>query len=132
MKRILIVDDDIKITSYLNDDLKSSFGFEVLWLVSADDVIKTLTGSKFDAMILDIMMPIPEEWSFDETRRSMDGLSTGLILLEKIRALFPKLPIVIYSAKKVTVTDKYVVTLNKPEISFEIVEQLNKLMSNAK
>lgn len=131
MKRILIVDDDKKTLSYLKEDLIKSYQFDVTYLESVDNVLLTLKGSRYDAVILDIMMPVSEKWSRDEQTNSEKGLSTGLILLKQIRAQFPKIPIVIYTAKKnLSVMDQYTVTLMKPEFNKVIVEHLNKLISH--
>jgi len=132
MKRILIIDDDAKLTKPLVSDLNATHGLEVVWLETAYDIVKTLKGSTFDAVILDIMMPIPEDWSSDEQRRSEQGLSTGIVLFYKIRKDQPKLPILIYSAKKVLIQDKFTIVLTKPEFPEVIVENLEKLMSYEK
>jgi len=130
MKKILLVDDDTKAMSYLIDDLKNTYHFDVEWLKDAGKVLDTLNGSLFNAIILDIMMPIPQNWSTDEQKRAESGLSTGLILCEKIRAQFPTIPIVIYSAKRVSIVDKYTSILRKPVLNSEAVEHLNNLMND--
>ena len=130
INKILIVDDDVKMPSYLKNDLQKSYAFDVVRLETALEVLNTLNGSIFDAIILDIMMPIPKGWSQDQERRAESGLSTGLILYEQIRMAYPLLPIVIYSAKNITVKDKHTCILRKPELTSEIVEQLYKLMEN--
>jgi CheY-like chemotaxis protein len=128
MKKILLVDDDIKTMRSLVEDLQITYGFEVVHLGIIDNVIEVLNGSRFDIMILDIMMPIPSGWSFDEIRRSSEGISTGEVLYEKIRNTFPELPILIYSAKEVKpFIDKKTIILRKPELPSEIVNRINKL-----
>jgi len=82
-------------------------------------------------MILDIMMPIPSNWTFDEVRRSSEGMSTGEVLYEKIRRAFPELPILIYSAKEVKpFNDKKTLILRKPELPSEIVNRIIKLIGH--
>ena len=131
MKKILLIDDDIKTMRSLVDDLMYTHGFEVVHLETCDNVIETLNSSRFDIMILDIMMPIPSNWTLDEERRSKEGLSTGEVLYEKIRKVFPELPILIYSAKEVKpFNDKKTVILRKPELPAEIVNRINKLTSH--
>jgi len=133
MKKILIVDDDITTIRPLAEDLEFTFGFKVVHLESAKYVIDTLIGSRFDLLILDIMMPIPDNWSFDDTRRSVNGLSTGEVLYEKIRKEFSELPILIYSAKPIVFKiDNKTIILRKPELHSEIVNRINKLISNEK
>lgn len=132
MKRILVIDDDVKTTSPLVDDLIATYGFEVVYLESPKDVISILKGSKFDIVILDIMMPTPNNWTSDQLRRAEKGLSTGVVLHEWIREEHPELPVVIYSAKKVTIAHPKTVTLHKPELTSRIVEELEKIICNEK
>jgi len=68
MKKILIVDDDVRgVTSNLAKALKEE-GFDVSVLNDAERVIELLKLEKFDGIILDIMMPVPESWSSDLKR----------------------------------------------------------------
>ena len=113
MKKILIVDDDVKIISYLKDDLTNTYHFDVNWLTEAGNVMETLNGAQFDAIILDIMMPVPSFWTDDETRRAECGLRTGIVLFEKIRSQFPFIPIIIYTAKAPTLEDLYTIYIRK-------------------
>jgi DNA-binding response OmpR family regulator len=131
MKKVLLIDDDLGgILSYLMEDLKF-YGFTVTAINKSEDVLECLKANQFHAIILDIMMPMPEAWSLDEQRRSELGLSTGLILFEKIRLEFSEMPILIYTAKhNVEINNKYTFTLRKPELSSEIVERINKMIDN--
>ena len=130
MKKILIVDDDVKTTRPLVEHLEASFS--ILHLDSADNVLETIQGSQFDAVILDIMMPIPDSWTFDEKRRSDSGLSSGEVLYEKIREVHPDLPILIYSAKNPENIERDAKTsiLRKPELYLEVVNRINKLIGH--
>jgi len=99
MKKILLVDEDEKTLSPFVKDLIETYQFEITWLKKADDVVETLKGTKFDIVILDVMMPIPEKWTPDEHRRAEHGFSTGTVLFQKIRQGFPDLPVLFYTAK---------------------------------
>lgn len=128
MKKILIIDDDVKIMSYLIDELENIHHFKVKWLTNAEKVLDTVKCTAYSAIILDIMLPVPSDWTSEEQKRSESGLSTGLVLFEKIRAIFPTIPIIIYTAKMVSLTDQYTYHLRKPEFNTEIVNHLNRLM----
>ena len=123
--KILIIDDDAKFASYLEKDLHATYGHNVTWQKSADMVLMTIKEFDFDAIILDIMMPIPETWNREEKDEADFGLSTGLVLHEKIRTLNPTIPILIYSAKSVAIeNDEYTKVFRKPALNYEINEIL--------
>lgn len=131
MRNILLIDDDKKIVNYLCNDLEEK-GFSVELIDDAEEALKKIENNNFHAIILDIMMPFPESWTNDEKTNSEIDLSTGLILLKKIRAVFPQIPILIYTARKgVSVVDQYTYTLAKPEFNIVIIEQLEKLISKS-
>ena len=130
MRKILIVDDDMRQLSYLIDELRHTYLFDVTWLSNANKVLELLNEFHYDAIILDIMMKTPEDWPFEEQLKAESGLSTGLVLHEKIRTMFPLIPIVIYSAKSVSTEDKYTDVVRKPALNSEIVERINFLIRN--
>ena len=55
-ERIMIVDDDLKIGSLLKSYLEG-FGYKVSSFTHPDDALDKLNTSKFDMIILDVMMP---------------------------------------------------------------------------
>jgi len=132
MKTILLIDDDFSTSRPLIQDLESESDFKFVYVVSPDDALDSLKGCKFDAIILDIMMSIPNDWSNDEKRSSESGLSTGEVLFKKIREICPDIPILIYSAKKIQSITKNEKTdiLRKPELFSEIVTRIDKLLSH--
>jgi len=130
-KRILLVDDDKKSSPYLIEDLKDTYLAEVTWLTKADFVLEALTESNFDAVLLDIMMPIPDAWNADDTSKADKGLSTGIILFKMIRSKFAKLPIIIFTAKTdVNFDDQFTKTHRKPEFVSALVKTIIKLLKH--
>ena len=129
-KRILLIDEDVHALENMYNQLEEMYDFNVKWLKDADNVIEIIEEEDFDAIILDIMMPVPAAWSKDDFRRADKGLSTGSILFQKIRKLKPNMPILIYSAKGGIEIDSYSDNLRKPELTKIIVENLNKLMKD--
>lgn len=80
--RILVVEDDKKIASFVVNGLKQS-GFAVDHAADGEDgLIQALTCS-YDAAVVDLMLP------------KLDGLS----LIQKLRAKSSQLPVLILSAK---------------------------------
>jgi DNA-binding response OmpR family regulator len=83
MKRILLVDDDIRIQRLLREELKDD-GYQVSTASNGKDALSLLTTDpeRPDLVILDLRMP------------KMDGLETiGLMLKLKLN-----LPVIIFSA----------------------------------
>ena len=81
MKRILIIEDELKIRFLLRDYLKSE-GFNVLEASDGDEGIFVFKNNKIDLILLDIMMP------------KIDGIT----VLETIRTV-SDLPIILLTAK---------------------------------
>ena len=131
MKKILIVDDDVRgVTSNLAKALKEE-GFDVSVLNDAERVIELLKLEKFDGIILDIMMPVPESWSSDLKRESDHGLETGIILFKIIRNGLPSIPIIFHTAKSsINIKhDRFTYAIKKPEFHNIIAEKLKELIS---
>lgn len=82
MQRILVIDDDPAITSLLKRSL-SYEGYAVDLAGSGEAGLQAARGSLPDLVILDIMMP---------------GLS-GLEVLQRLRAVDPRLPVLLLTAK---------------------------------
>ena len=128
MKKILIIDDDINYTPSLKQNIEDSNEFKVVWIEEPGEAMTELSMGKYDAVILDIMMPTPDSWGNSARREADKGLATGIVLFNQIRERYPHLPILIYSAKEGIQTDKYSYYIRKPELSTVIVQQLNKLI----
>jgi CheY-like chemotaxis protein len=133
-KNILILDDDRKGTPYLVEELRDTYFYQVTWLKEAKEVMATLIANPYDAIIFDLMMPTPNTWSEEEKRQSENGMSTGNILYKKIREKYPKIPILILTAKTVIGIDKgpHTKLLRKPEFVKNINDTLKTLLYNEK
>src|SRR5581483_4208204 len=80
--RILLVEDDKKIASFIAKGLKQA-GFAVHSLSDGESGYESLMSKSYDAAIIDVMLP------------RMDGLT----LIKKIRSEGKNLPVIILSAK---------------------------------
>lgn len=81
--RILVVEDDDKISSYVAKGLRES-GFSVDTVGSGPDALAVVRATPYDVAVIDVMLP-----GFD-----------GLELIEKMRAAGMKLPVLILSARR--------------------------------
>jgi two-component system OmpR family response regulator len=81
--RILVVEDDLKISSFITKGLKQA-GFAVDQSTDGEDGLDLALYEPYDAAIIDIMLP------------NRDGLS----LIEELRRQKVKTPIIILSAKR--------------------------------
>jgi len=86
--RILIVEDDVKIASFVSRGLKAA-GFAVDIATDGEDGLYMALSEPYDAAIIDIMLP------------ELDGLS----LIEKVRLRKINMPVIILSAKR-SVSDR--------------------------
>jgi len=86
--RILLVEDDLKIASFISKGLKSA-GFAVDHATNGEDGLFLALNEPYDAAIVDIMLP------------KLDGLT----LIEKVRKDKINTPVLILSAKR-TVDDR--------------------------
>lgn len=80
--RVLVVDDDPKITSFLRRSLALE-GYEVVVANSGTEALRTVAGAPPDLMVLDIMMP------------DVDGLE----VCRRVRAAGEEFPILMLTAK---------------------------------
>ena len=86
--RALVVDDDVKISSFVVKGLREA-GFAVDCVANGPDALAAVRTAPFDVAVVDVMLP-----GFD-----------GLVLIEKMRAAGLKLPVLILSARR-TVDDR--------------------------
>lgn len=82
MTKILIIEDDFMIAESTQTLLKYQ-GFDVEWVNNGIDGLKMLQQSIFDAVLLDLGLPM------------MDGMQ----VLKQIRQIYPALPVLIVSAR---------------------------------
>lgn len=85
MKRILIVDDEKEIFSFLRRIVENKFGFEAVWAENGLKAVQALEKGKFDAIIMDVNMPV------------MDGIETLRII--RRNSEFADLPILMCSSE---------------------------------
>jgi len=131
MKNILLIDDDKKTPISLLEDLHDTHGYEVDSVTKAADALEKLKDKKYDAIILDIMMPIPDDWTDDEKDEAQLGLKTGAVLFRKIREVFPNMPILILTARESPSIDKNTTYIRKPESIAVIVQHLKEIMNES-
>lgn len=70
-KKILVVDDDLNIQEMLNSGL-SRYGYAVQVSSSAIDALSMIEKTKFDLLIIDVMMPDIDGITLCKTIRNMD------------------------------------------------------------
>ena len=118
--KILLIEDDVKISSFITKGLKES-GFSVLQAENGIDGLSLALGESFDAAVIDIMLP------------GRDGLS----VIEELRRQQINLPVLILSAKRAvddrvrgfeTGGDDY---LTKPFAFSELLARLHALIRRA-
>jgi len=130
MRKILFVDDECSVKALISD-LENYFDFKVTFLQDYRQIDKELQ-TKYDAVILDIMMPLKDDdtyFSQDEKEKTNYGRKTGIIVFEKIRMQYPRLPIIFYSSMMERIyCDECTVVINKPERAKSIAETINILI----
>ena len=118
--KILLIEDDVKISSFVTKGLKES-GFFVVPAANGADGLSLALSESFDAAIIDIMLPV------------RDGLS----VIEELRRQQVNLPVLILSAKRKvddrirgfeTGGDDY---LTKPFAFSELLARLQALIRRA-
>jgi len=131
MKKILIVDDDKGGGAPFLVEYLYYFGFDVVFIEDAGSVIDILKKDEIHAIILDIMMPIPEYWSLELKEKCKKGLETGIVLYKIIREEYPFLPILFHTIKTANFikNNRFTYTITKPEFPTVIIEKLNELIS---
>lgn len=118
--KILLVEDDKRIAGFISKGLKQE-GFSVAHMADGIDGLLLASTEKFDAAIIDIMLP------------GIDGLA----LIDKLREKKITIPILVLSAKK-TVDDKVKGLkaggddyMTKPFAFSELVARVNALIRRA-
>jgi DNA-binding response OmpR family regulator len=80
-RKILIADDEDDVREIIEDRL-DSWGFNVVAVNNGGEALRKITSEKFDAVLLDVKMPE----------------LTGIQVLEEVRRLDSKLPIIIITS----------------------------------
>lgn len=126
MMTILLIDDDRVTMEPLYDLL--AYDFDVHWIQDAVAVDQEVKTKKYDAIILDIMMPPPNDWDPEDKTNSDDGMSTGKILFKRIRSFAPNIPVLIYSARDCDFLDEHSTYLSKPDFAATIIDTIKELI----
>jgi CheY-like chemotaxis protein len=131
MKSIFLVDDNNRgIIMNLIGELEAN-NYKVFFTDDIKSLIESISDNKYDALILDIMMPIPESWSMELKKASAFGNRTGVVLFNLIRKSFPTLPVLIYSAYSHDITNnQYTYSIRKPELPVVIIQKLGELLAD--
>jgi len=128
-KKILFIDDDVQRVSSHIEMLRME-GYEVEPEPSAQKALEAFTKnpSGYSLIILDIMMP-KDEFTREKTNF---GRTTGLALLEKLRGISEKIPIIVLTvlrdptvmekAKKLGANEY----LLKPQFPSNLIEVVEK------
>jgi two-component system chemotaxis response regulator CheY len=115
--RLLAVDDDVEFLQALADQLED-FGFQVETVPSGAEALRRLKSSRFDAILLDVMMPV---MSGDEVARRI-----------RTQRRYDEIPIVLLTCltDARTISDSilsganyYVSKTSSPEALVEVVRQ---------
>jgi two-component system response regulator CpxR len=78
MNRILIIDDDVELSSLLSEYLRGE-GFEVDAVFDGTTAIETLKSGHWDAVVLDVMLPGMN--GFDILKQVRPGLESPVLML---------------------------------------------------
>ncbi|MEK7399591.1 MAG: response regulator [Candidatus Poribacteria bacterium] len=129
-KRILFIEDDNFTLEQLQIALED-YDYEIVPASSAVKGMDLVNRMNFDAVLLDIMMPPPEDI---DPELVGNGRTTGVEICRRIRHLKPDLPIVVLSV----VRDPGILRrieeagadeiINKPALSSKINEALDSVL----
>jgi len=117
MPRVLIVDDEHDLLDALCENLELC-GFDVVASRSGNAAVEILKKSQFDLILSDIRMP--------------DG--DGLLLLDTVRKVNPKLPVLVFMtgfsdiAAKDCLTRGAQLVVSKPFSHDELMQALRKVL----
>ncbi|MDA3802538.1 MAG: response regulator [Patescibacteria group bacterium] len=82
MKKVLIAEDDKPIARALELKLKNS-GFEVQVTENGQEAMDKAENENFDIILLDLMMPVKDGFTFLEERKEK-GIKTPVIILSNL------------------------------------------------
>jgi DNA-binding response OmpR family regulator len=122
MKKFLIVDDEKEVFLFLRRIVENKFGFEATWAENGLNAIKELENTTFDAIIMDVNMPI------------MGGLETIKIIRKNDE--LSKLPILVFSSESDRQKVNELISLNitdyilKPISYQEVIKKISKLFNS--
>jgi CheY-like chemotaxis protein len=130
MRKILFIDDENTVKPLISQ-LERSFDFEVTFLQDYRQIDNELQ-KEYDAVVLDIMMPLNPNDTYlsdEEQAQTNNGRKTGIVLFDKIRIQYPRMPIVFYSEMRGKIScDECAVIVNKPERAQSVAKTINDLI----
>jgi len=95
--RALCIDDDVKSEKFQSkSQLLLEEGVQLIPIDNVDDALVAVSKEKFDIILLDIMMPVGT-FGPDETN---GGISSGLVLLRRIRNAGCKAPVIVVTVRE--------------------------------
>jgi CheY-like chemotaxis protein len=72
--RVLVVDDDPAIREFVGQALEDE-GYEVRLAVNGQDALRTLLEWRANLIVLDLMMPTMDGWTFRDRQREIANLA---------------------------------------------------------
>ena len=72
-KRVLVVDDDASIRELLSTVLEDD-GYEVVPAANGEDALAVCSRWRPDVIVLDLMMPVMDGWTFAKRLRERDDI----------------------------------------------------------
>ena len=72
-KRVLVVDDDSSIRELLSTALEDD-GYEVVPATNGQDALSVVQRWRPDVIVLDLMMPVMDGWTFAKRLRELDEI----------------------------------------------------------
>lgn len=144
MQKILFFDDEPFVTNYLVKSLEENYGWkgdkEITFVSTVSDMLDEINNANiYSLFVLDVMAPIPSDvikkfLSKEERTKMNYGMSTGLVLADKIRKIKEKAPILFLSARNIPpIPDserEYTAYIKKPVSPEEISNKMDELLAN--
>lgn len=141
-KKILHFDDEPFISMALDKNLKL-YGWDVRLVSEVDELFRELKNNQYDAIIMDIMAPLPslENEHVTFTQEDIDemdgGTKTGIVLTKRILSTskYKNTPILFLSARSNPLPENPELNnykcdyLRKPELAKTISDALKELLT---
>lgn len=117
-QRCVLIVDDVTITQEMLYELLSGYDYNPIICSSAAEALVVLRENPIDIIITDQVMPVMDGWD----------------LLRRVRQDWPKLPVLLYSARPpvrpidLDATIEFDACLLKPAATNDLLEQINRLL----
>lgn len=114
MANVLFIDDDVGLLETHFEYLEEVGGHRVIQAADAARALELLErqASTIDVIVLDIMMPPA---GLCEPEEANLGLTTGVVLLGRIRSKLPNVPVVVFTGWGADVVMERMLALGIPE-----------------